>query len=178
MFDIIISSTGVIVLLPVFLVTYLLACVDTGSNGWFFQQRVGRHGKLFMIYKLKTVHPQTHNISSLGKWFRKYKLDELPQLFNVLNGSMSLVGPRPDVPGYYDRLKKEERCLLELRPGITSAAAIKYRNEEALLSKQVDPDDYNDHVLFPDKVRMNLHYYHTRSFWGDICILLRTLSRH
>jgi lipopolysaccharide/colanic/teichoic acid biosynthesis glycosyltransferase len=105
---------------------------------------------------------------------RATKLDELPQLFNVLKGDMSLVGPRPDIPGYYDKLDGQDRLVLLLKPGITSEAGIKYRNEEKILLEQENPLKYNDEVLFPDKVRMNVDYYHNLSFRNDIYILLKT----
>lgn len=123
------------------------------------------------------MHPETAVINSFSHFLRQTKLDEFPQLINVLKGDMSLVGPRPDIPGYYDQLKGEERKILELRPGITSPASIKYRDEENELRKQENPLEYNDSVLFPDKIRMNLEYYYNRSFWGDINIIWKTLFR-
>ena len=113
-------------------------------------------------------------ISPLGRFLRKTKLDELPQLWNVLIGDMSFVGPRPDIPGYYDILEGEARKVLELKPGITSLASIKYRDEECILKTQNNPSEYNDTVLFPDKVKMNLDYYYNRSFFGDLKIILKT----
>ncbi len=145
------------------------------SFGLFFQMRVGQYGKPFVIYKLKTIHPTTNRISKMGLFFRTYKLDEFPQLLNVLKGDMSFVGPRPDLPGYYDKLKGEERKILQLKPGITSPASLKYFNEEKLLQQQSDPDRYNDCVIFPDKVRMNLNYFNSNSFYGDLKIIWNTL---
>ena len=106
---------------------------------------------------------------------RKYKLDELPELWNVLKGDMSFVGPRPDMPEYIERLKGEEKKILNLRPGITGPASLKYANEEELLASVEDPVKYNDEVIWPDKVRINLDYYYNRSFWGDIRIILQTI---
>jgi lipopolysaccharide/colanic/teichoic acid biosynthesis glycosyltransferase len=106
---------------------------------------------------------------------RKYKLDELPELWNVLIGDMSLVGPRPDVPGYADLLKRDDRKILELRPGITGPASLKYADEEAILADQTDPQKYNDEVIFPDKVRINLDYMNHWSFWLDIKIIFCTI---
>jgi lipopolysaccharide/colanic/teichoic acid biosynthesis glycosyltransferase len=106
---------------------------------------------------------------------RKHKLDELPQFFNVLIGNMSIVGPRPDIEGYYDKLEGEDRKILELKPGITSEASLKYYNEEAILEQQENPLLYNDTVIFPDKVRMNLEYYYNRSFWDDLWIIWSTV---
>ncbi len=115
--------------------------------------------------------------SRYGRFLRRSKLDELPQLLNILLGEMSFVGPRPDIPGYYDSLKGEERIILSLKPGLCSRAALKYFNEEVFLAQQPDPLAYNDRVIFPDKVRMNLEYYHQQSFWGDIRVLWDTVFR-
>jgi lipopolysaccharide/colanic/teichoic acid biosynthesis glycosyltransferase len=116
-------------------------------------------------------------ITPLGAKLRKYKLDELPELWNVLKGDMSFFGPRPDMPEYSDKLIGEERKILELRPGITGPASQKYANEEEFLASISDPKKYNDEVLWPDKVRLNLEYYRNRSFAGDILIILKTLFR-
>lgn len=154
---------------------FILASLDTKSNGFFLQKRVGQYGKLFTIYKLKTIHPKTFEITAIGRFLRKSKIDELPQLWNVLIGEMSFVGPRPDIPGYYDELQGEERKILELKPGITSLASIKYKREEEILAKEKNPLEYNDTVLFPDKVKMNLDYYYKRSFFGDLKIIAKTI---
>jgi len=112
-----------------------------------------------------------------GVFMRKFKLDELPQLYNVLRGQMSFVGPRPDVPGYYDKLTGNATVLLQLKPGITGPASIKYANEEALLATVPNPLEYNDAVIFPDKVKINLAYYYNRSLWLDIKIIAWTIAR-
>ena len=114
-------------------------------------------------------------ILPFGKWLRKTKLDEIVELVNVLKGEMSFVGPRPDVEGYADKLEGEDRKVLELRPGITGPASLKYINEEEILAKVDNPQQYNDEVIFPDKVKINLDYYHNRTFWGDIRIILKTV---
>ena len=114
-------------------------------------------------------------LQELEKKLRKYKIDEIPELFNVLVGDMSFVGPRPDVPGYADLLKGNDRNILKLRPGITSLASIKYSNEEQLLMVQKDPIAYNNDVIFPDKVKMNLNYYENNNIWIDIKIIFATL---
>jgi lipopolysaccharide/colanic/teichoic acid biosynthesis glycosyltransferase len=158
------------------MVCWLIACVDTKSNGLFFQQRVGRYGKLFTIFKLRTMAAKSGHISVYGAFMRKYKIDELPQLLNVFLGKMSMVGPRPDIVGYYDTLIGENRKILELKPGLTSEAALKYRNEEQLLKLQTQPQKYNDEVILPDKVALNLNYYYQRTFFGDLRILLNTLK--
>jgi lipopolysaccharide/colanic/teichoic acid biosynthesis glycosyltransferase len=155
---------------------WILASIDTKSNGLFVQKRIGQFGKVFTIYKIKTMHPQTANISRLGAFFRKSKIDELPQLWNVFIGTMSFVGPRPDIAGYYDLLQGENRKILQLKPGITSEASIKYADEEAVLSQQSNPLVYNDTVIFPDKVKMNLDYYYHHSFMGDLKIIFKTLK--
>ena len=116
-----------------------------------------------------------NRILPFGKWLRKTKLDEIVELVNVLKGEMSLVGPRPDVEGYADKLEGEERKVLELRPGITGPASLKYINEEEILANVDNPQQYNDKVIFPDKVKINLDYYHNRTFWGDIKIILNTV---
>ncbi len=115
-------------------------------------------------------------ITPLGAKLRRYKLDELPELWNVFIGDMSFVGPRPDVPGYANELKGDDRDVLKLRPGITGPATIKYRNEEEILSKVDNPVKYNDEVIYPDKVRINLLYFEQMNFWMDIKIILHTLT--
>jgi lipopolysaccharide/colanic/teichoic acid biosynthesis glycosyltransferase len=144
----------------------------------FFQKRIGQFGKPFMIYKLKTMHSNSEKITFFGSFFRKYKIDELPQFFNVLIGNMSIVGPRPDIEGYYNKLVGEDRKILELKPGITSLASIKYRNEDEILEKQDYPLEYNDTIIFPDKVKMNLEYYNHQSFLVDIKIIVQTIKSY
>lgn len=173
-FDLTVSLLALTVFSPFILIFWFCMLIDTGSNGFFFQKRVGQYGKLFTIYKLQTIQPATNKISRLGYFFRKYKIDELPQLVNVLKGDMSIVGPRPDIQGYYDSLEGENRRILELKPGITCEASIKYRNEMELLEKHENPLNYNDTVIFPDKVRMNLAYYYKRSFSLDLKIIWAT----
>lgn len=157
---------------------WILAAIDTKSTGFFLQDRIGQYGRIYKIFKLRSIGNKNGNphISAYGQFIRKTKIDELPQLFNVIIGEMSIVGPRPDIPGYYDKLEGENRKILELKPGLTSQAALKYANEEALLNTQQNPLQFNDTVIFPDKVRMNLHYYHNRSFIGDLNILFRTFA--
>ena len=176
MMDYGLSFVAIIVLLPIFFILIILASLDTGFPGIFKQERVGRFGDVFIIYKFRTYHSKRHTKSNFGQWMRKTKLDELPQLFNILKGDMSLVGPRPDISGYYDALKGNDKLILELKPGLTSEAGIRYRNEEQLLNQQNNPLKYNDEVLFPEKVKMNLNYYDQLSFRNDINILLKTLS--
>lgn len=177
-FDILFSLLGLVVVWPVLMVCWILAMVDTTTNGLFIQERIGQYGKTFKIYKWRTIQVPTHStpsISRIGRFLRIYKLDELPQLFNVLKGDMSIVGPRPDVAGYYDLLEKEDQVLLQLKPGLTSLASLKYSNEDTLLASQKNPLHFNDTVVFPDKVKMNVAYYYSQSFWGDMMIILKTV---
>lgn len=178
LFDMVFSLTALLLLSWLILLGWFLAIVATRSNGFFFQKRVGRHGKLFTIIKLRTIKKNNlgeTSISKTGAFLRNSKIDELPQFINVLLGDMSVVGPRPDIEGYYDCLTGEARKILELRPGLTSEASLKYYNEEALLSSVENPLHYNDTVLFPDKVRMNLDYYYKKTFLGDLIIIFKTI---
>ena len=180
------SFFGLILLFPVLLVVALLIRIKMpGGPVIFKQERVGRYGRLFIMYKFRSMtvaHSGSSvsvkgesRITPLGAKLRKYKLDELPELWNVLIGDMSFVGPRPDVPGYADNLKGDDRRMLLLKPGITGPASLKYRNEEELLAEQEDPQKYNDEVLFPDKVRINIEYLDNWSFWHDIKIIIYTV---
>lgn len=168
------SFVAIIFLFPVFFILIIVSSFDTGFPGIFRQERIGRGGRVFIIYKFRTYNPKNSTKSKIGCWMRKTKLDELPQLFNVLKGDMSLVGPRPDIPGYYDQLKGEDRFVLLLKPGLTSEAGIKFRNEEELLNRHENALQYNDEILFPEKVKMNLDYYYDLSFKKDARILLKT----
>lgn len=178
-FDIIFSLFTLLFFFWVVCIAWLLAAIDTHTNGIFIQERIGQFGNPFKIYKLRTIQVSpssgTPRISKIGKFLRSYKLDELPQFLNVLKGEMSIVGPRPDLPGYYDLLQGENRKILELKPGLTSPAALKYSAEEQLLEKQDLPLLYNNNSIFPDKVQLNLDYYYNRSFWGDMVIILKTV---
>lgn len=180
------SLFGLIFLFPVLLVIALLIRIKmSGGPIIFKQQRVGQYGRLFTMYKFRSMmvnHSGSSisiqgesRITPLGAKLRKYKLDELPELWNVLIGDMSFVGPRPDVPGYADKLEGENRRVLLLKPGITGPASLKYRNEEELLAQQEDPQKYNDEVLFPDKVRINIEYLDHWFFWNDIKIIIYTI---
>lgn len=177
---------GLLILWPVLLVVAILIRIKMpGGPVIFKQKRVGRNGKLFTMYKFRSMtvgHGGSSvsvagesRITPLGAKLRHYKLDELPELWNVLIGDMSFVGPRPDVPGYADQLKGKAREVLKLRPGITGPASLKYRDEEDLLAKQSDPQRYNDEVIFPDKVRINLYYLHHYSFIKDIEMIICTV---
>jgi lipopolysaccharide/colanic/teichoic acid biosynthesis glycosyltransferase len=178
-FDIVFSLFTLLLFFWVLLISWLLAVIDTHTNGIFTQERIGQHGVPFKIYKLRTIRTESQSdkkyISRIGQFLRRFKLDEMPQFFTVLKGEMSIVGPRPDLPGYYDLLTGENRKILELKPGLTSLASIKYNKEEFLLQKQESPLVYNDSIIFPDKVRLNLAYYYHRSFWGDLVVILDTV---
>lgn len=185
-FDRLMALVGLFLLWSVLLVVAILIKIKMpGGPVIFKQKRVGREGKLFTMYKFRSmtvghggssvsVAGETR-ITPLGAKLRHYKLDELPELWNVLIGDMSFVGPRPDVPGYADQLKGKYREVLKLRPGITGPASLKYRDEENLLAKQADPQKYNDEVIFPDKVRINLYYLHHYSFIKDIEMIFCTV---
>jgi lipopolysaccharide/colanic/teichoic acid biosynthesis glycosyltransferase len=187
LFDVTLSAAGLVVLSPVILAAWAVASLETGSNGFFLQTRVGKDGKLFRVIKIKTMKPlegvdttvttaSDARITRSGRFFRKTKIDELPQLWNILKGEMSFVGPRPDVPGFADRLEGEERVVLSVRPGITGPATLKYRNEEEILANQEDPERYNREVIWPDKVRINAEYIRNWSFRGDLEILFKTIK--
>ena len=182
------AAAGLLALWPVLVVVAVLIKVRMpGGPVIFRQRRVGRGGRLFTMYKFRSMtvgHGGSSvsvagesRITPLGHVLRRYKLDELPELWNVLIGDMSLVGPRPDVPGYADRLTGEDRDVLRLRPGITGPASLKYANEEEILALVDDPQRYNDEVIFPDKVRINLQYYRSHSLAGDIKLILATIFR-
>lgn len=186
LFDRIMSLVGLIILSPVLLgVAILIRVKMPGGPVLFKQKRVGKGGKLFTMVKFRSMSVAhggssvsvagESRITPLGAKLRKYKLDELPELWNVFIGDMSFVGPRPDVPGYADMLSGEDREILLLKPGITGPASLKYRNEEELLAMTDDPIKYNNEVIFPDKVRINRAYLHNRSFLGDIKIILATI---
>ena len=188
LFDRVVSLLGLLVLWPVLLVVAVLVRVKMpGGPVIFTQQRVGRYGRLFTMYKFRTMtvaHGGSSisvagesRITPLGAVLRRYKLDELPELWNVLIGDMSFVGPRPDVPGYADKLQGEDRLILNLRPGITGPASLKYANEEEVLAQVADARWYNDHVIFPDKVKINLDYYYHNTFIGDIKLIFQTIFR-
>ncbi|MDY3319028.1 sugar transferase [Riemerella anatipestifer] len=170
----ILAGVIIVFIFPLLLLLLILVSVDTFSCGLFVQDRVGQYGKLFRIYKFKTIRPVSRKISSIGAFLRKTKLDELPQLFNILKGEMSFIGPRPDVSGYYDSLKGEDRKLLILKPGLLSEASLEYRNEEYLLNQKENPLKYNDEIIFPHKIKLNLEYLERVSFKEDIRILLKT----
>ncbi|MBO5619243.1 MAG: sugar transferase [Paludibacteraceae bacterium] len=188
-FDRLMALLGLLFLWPVLLIVAILIKCKMPGPVFFVQQRVGRNGKLFACHKFRSM-TMGHNGSSvsvagesritpLGAKLRKYKLDELPELWDVLIGNMSFVGPRPDVPGYADKLQGEDCIILTLRPGITGPATLKYRNEEELLATVENPIKYNDEVIYPDKVRLNRYYAEHYSFTKDIQMIFCTiLGKH
>ena len=187
MFDIVLSIVGISLTWWLMLLAWITASIETKSNGLFMQTRIGRDGKPFKVFKIKTMKSvpdiqstvttsKDTRITKSGAFFRKTKIDELPQLFNVLFGQMSFVGPRPDVPGFADRLEGDDRIILSVRPGITGPASLKYKNEEALLAKQQDPERYNREVIWPDKVEINKQYVKGWSLKKDIKYILQTVS--
>lgn len=186
LFDRIMAFVGLIVLSPVLLVVWMLIRVKMPDGpAVFTQKRVGKDGKLFTMYKFRSMSAHhsgstvsvagESRITPLGAKLRRYKLDELPELWNVLIGDMSFVGPRPDVPGYADKLEGDDRRVLQLRPGITGPASLKYRDEEFLLASQANPQEFNDKVIYPDKVRINLYYLDHYSFLADMKMIFATV---
>ena len=206
LFDRLVSFLGLLFLWPILLIVAILVKVKMpGGPAFFVQKRVGRGGKLFKCHKFRTMtvnHPSTGSggwstvsvagdsrITPLGAKLRHYKLDELPELWDVLIGNMSFVGPRPDVPGYADKLTGDDRDVLKLRPGITGPATLKYRLEDEMIAdyvaqKQKEGDtrdaqtiaeEYNDTVIYPDKVRLNCYYYRNYSFIKDIKMIFCTV---
>jgi len=188
LFDFITSLIGLLVLAPIFIIVSLLVKMSSVGSVFFVQKRIGKNGKIFQMIKFRSMSViQNSNstisfrgdirITKVGAFLRKLKLDELPELWNVLKGDMSLVGPRPDVCGYADNLIGEDRKILELRPGITGVASLKYYDEEDVLATQDNPLKFNDEVIYPDKVRLNLDYYYNNNLWIDIKIIFATIFR-
>jgi lipopolysaccharide/colanic/teichoic acid biosynthesis glycosyltransferase len=185
--DVIVAAVGLALTGWLILACAAISAVVHGSSGFFVQKRVGRFGQPFGVFKLRTMRVggdvdtnvttvDDPRITRFGGWLRRTKIDELPQLLNVLVGHMSLVGPRPDVPGFADRLQGPDRIVLSVRPGITGPASLRYRDEEMLLAAQDDPDRYNREVVYPHKVALNRAYVERYTFWGDIVYLWRTVT--
>ena len=188
LFDRIVSLVGMLCLCWLYLIVAILIKVKMPGPVLFVQERVGKDGKLFKVHKFRSMRmrhedeaftgvaaAETSRITPLGEKLRCYKLDELPELWDVFIGKMSFVGPRPDVPGYADKLEGDDRVILKLRPGITGPASLKYRNEEEILAQVDDPIKYNDEVIWPDKVRLNKYYYYHYSFLKDIEMIFATV---
>ena len=187
LFDVVCSFFGLLVLSPLFV--FLSLWVGLGSKGGVFykQKRVGRFNKDFTLYKFRsmrvgadkkgllTIGGKDSRVTKAGFFIRKYKLDELPQLLNVLKGDMRFVGPRPEVRKYVDMYTERQLKVLDVRPGITDLASIKYRNENDLLAAADNPEQYYIDVVMQDKLALNLQYIETRSFFGDIKLIFRTI---
>ena len=185
--DIFLSFFLIILFSPIIIFFFIVSSIETNSFGFYFQKRIGRYEKSFYIIKIKTMNntcgEYKTNVTTLfdkritfyGKFMRKWKIDELPQLFNIFFGTMSFVGPRPEVKEYVDLLSVNQKLFYTLRPGITSPATIKYINEEKILSTAINPEKYYREVIYPDKVRLNLYYLNNYSFILDTKCLLKTL---
>lgn len=183
-FDYVLAIIALMVLAPILIIASILIIFSMGYPFIFSQDRVGQNGKIFKLHKFRSMKKMKSNtsvaareqnrITKLGHFLRNTKLDELPELWNIIRGDMSFVGPRPDVPGYADNLIGDDRRILELKPGLTGPASLKYKNEEELLQQQDDPQKYNDEVIFPDKVKINKAYMEKWSLWLDLKIILYT----
>lgn len=185
-FDLAVSVPAFILTLPITLGLVIIATADTGEFGLFSQQRIGRNGKTIRVHKIRTMRTSDSiattvtaandaRITKMGAFLRRAKLDELPQLWDVIVGSMSLVGPRPDVSGWADRLSGSDRSILTIRPGITGPASIRWRYEESILAECAEPESYNRHVIWPSKVRLNLDYLRSWTLMGDVSLIKRTI---
>ncbi len=185
--DFLFSLMGIIVLMPIFLILYIAICLESKGGGFYKQKRVGRDGKDFFVYKFRsmrvgsdqkgliTVGGRDPRITKIGYFIRKYKLDELPQLFNVLKGDMSLVGPRPEVRKYVDLYSEEQRKVLSVRPGITDYASIEYVDENTILGQAEDPDKAYVEQIMPDKIRYNMKYINKQTVGEYFKIIFLTL---
>ncbi|MEL4455188.1 sugar transferase [Lutimonas vermicola] len=185
LFDLFFAFIGLVLLIIPLLILIAMATISTGKFGLYSQNRIGLHGESFVMYKIRSMSKgddasgitlkSDPRITTFGRFIRDFKLDELPQLWNVLIGDMSFVGPRPDIPGYADRLSGKDRIILSVRPGITGPATIKFKDEETLLAEQIDPITYNDEVLWKEKIEINKTYIKNWSLKSDINYILRTL---
>lgn len=183
LFDRTLSLLAIVVLLPILLLVAIVILVANGAPVMYVQERIGQDGKPFKLIKFRTMHgdekspiaaSELNRITRVGRWLRRTKIDELPELLNIFVGDMSFVGPRPDVAGYADKLEGADRRMLTMKPGLTGVASLKYRNEEDLLAAQPNPQEYNDKVIWPDKVRLNLLYMERQSLWLDVKVLICT----
>ena len=188
LFDIIASGCGLLVLSPLFLILAIWIKLDSKGPVFYRQVRVGRHDKDFFIFKFRsmrvgadkgslvTIGGRDPRITRSGYFIRKYKLDEFPQLINVFLGEMSLVGPRPEVRHYVNYWTPEQMHVLEVRPGITDPASIKFRNEYELMKKAENPEDYYINVIMQEKIKLYLEYVQNASFWYDIKLIFQTFK--
>ena len=189
LFDIIASLIGIILLLPFFIVICLMMIVSCGFPLFYLQTRVGKYGKDFRLFKFRTMHLDADKkglltvggrdprVTSIGYYLRKYKLDELPQLFNVLFGTMSLVGPRPEVRKYVDLYTKEQQQVLSVKPGITDYASLEYINENDLLDKSDNPEKTYIDEIMPAKLALNAKYINQQGLLVDFKIIMNTILK-
>lgn len=189
LFDILASGCGLLLLSPVFIAIAIWVKIDSAGPVFYRQIRVGKGNKDFGLYKFRsmrvgadkkgliTIGGRDPRVTHSGYYIRKYKLDELPQLINVFLGDMSLVGPRPEVRKYVNLYTKEQMHVLDVRPGITDKASIRYSNENELLAKADNPEKYYQEVIMQDKLTINLEYVNHHSFWGDIKLIIETLFK-
>ncbi|MBR1991421.1 MAG: sugar transferase [Bacteroidales bacterium] len=187
--DIVLSALGLIIFCPLFLVLSIWVALDSTGGVFYRQTRVGRGGRDFKLLKFRsmrigadkkgliTIGDKDARITKSGYYIRKYKFDELPQLINVLKGDMSFVGPRPEVRKYVDLYTAEQLCVLNVRPGITDPASIQYSNENELLEKAENPEQYYINTVMPDKLRINLEYLEKRTLWSDFKVIIKTISK-
>jgi len=185
--DLVTAGVGLMLLAPLLAVVAVLVKTEDGGSVFFRQERVGYRGRPFRIWKLRTMVPDAgglpltvggdSRVTRVGAWLRRFKLDELPQLFNVLVGDMTLVGPRPEVPRYVASYSAEQRRVLDLVPGVTDEASIRYVAESALLAATLDPERVYVSEIVPDKIRLNLAYAAHATVWTDMKVILATLRR-
>jgi lipopolysaccharide/colanic/teichoic acid biosynthesis glycosyltransferase len=188
-FDFLLSLFGIIILSPIFIIVSIAIKLDSKGSILFLQKRVGRYGKEFNIYKFRTMVTDAeklgkqitvgkdNRITKVGAFLRKFKIDELPQLFNVLKGDMSLVGPRPEVPKYVALYNEEQRKVLDIRPGITDMASLRYKDENDILGKVDNPEEYYINVIMKDKLNLNLEYIEKSNVFFDIYLILKTIIK-
>ena len=187
--DFILSLIGIIVLSPIFIIVSIAIKLDSKGKILFLQKRVGRYGKEFNIYKFRTMVSDAerlgkqitvgndNRITKVGAFLRKYKIDELPQLFNVLKGDMSLVGPRPEVPKYVKLYSEEQKKVLNVRPGITDMASLRYKDENEILGKVDNPEEYYINVIMKDKLKLNLEYIEKSNIFFDLYLIIKTVVK-
>ncbi len=188
-FDLFFTIPGLIILSPLFLVIYALIILDSKGGGFYLQKRVGRNNKDFTLFKFRTmsigsdkkglltIGGNDSRITNVGRILRKYKLDELPQLFNVINGTMSLVGPRPEVRKYVSLYNEEQLKVLSIKPGITDYASLLYFSENEILGKSIHPEQSYINDIMPEKLRLNLFYVQKKSMFTDVKIILKTIYK-
>jgi lipopolysaccharide/colanic/teichoic acid biosynthesis glycosyltransferase len=189
LFDFLASFIGIIILSPILIIVSIAIKVDSKGEVMFLQKRVGKDGKPFNIYKFRTMVTDAeklgkqitvgkdNRITKVGGFLRKYKLDELPQLFNVLKGEMSLVGPRPEVPAYVNLYNEAERKVLSVKPGITDFASIEYKDENEILGKVDNPEEYYINVIMKHKLELNIQYISNNNIFLDIKIIIKTILK-